>query len=166
MARRARGDVEPSRSRCRPPRADRARAVRSESEGSRLDWLRDDEDQEALDAELCRVRRAQPGAGRPGRGGRADPTLRAYDRALVARVGYGAGDAVADGRFAEALELPRPGARRGEAVDGVARGALRGAAGRPRARWWPRSWCCAPAPTSTPVARARRRCRRVWRWRR
>ena len=34
------------------------------------------------------------------------------ERALVARVGYGSGEEVADGRFAEALELPRPGARR------------------------------------------------------
>ena len=33
-------------------------------------------------------------------------------RALVARLGYGSGAALADGRFAEALELPRPGARR------------------------------------------------------
>jgi hypothetical protein len=44
----------------------------------------------------------------------ADPYLPevSMDRALVARVGYGDGDAVADGRYAEALELPRPGARR------------------------------------------------------
>jgi hypothetical protein len=44
----------------------------------------------------------------------ADPYLAevSVERALVARVGYGEGDAVADGRYAEALELPRPGARR------------------------------------------------------
>jgi len=44
----------------------------------------------------------------------ADPYLPevSFDRALVARVGYGDGEAVADGRFAAALELPRPGARR------------------------------------------------------
>ena len=44
----------------------------------------------------------------------ADPYLNevSVERALVARVGYGEGDAVADGRYAEALELPRPGARR------------------------------------------------------
>jgi hypothetical protein len=44
----------------------------------------------------------------------ADPYLAevSVDRALVARVGYGDGEAVADGRYAEALELPRPGARR------------------------------------------------------
>ena len=44
-------------------------------------------------------------------------------------MGYGGGDAVADGRFAEALELPRAGRAAGQAVDGGARGALRGAAG-------------------------------------
>ena len=44
----------------------------------------------------------------------ADPYLAevSVGRALIARVGYGEGDAVADGRYAEALELPRPGARR------------------------------------------------------
>ena len=34
-----------------------------------------------------------------------------FDRALVARVGYGSGDSLADGRFAAALELPRAGRR-------------------------------------------------------
>ncbi len=34
------------------------------------------------------------------------------ERALVVRIGYGGGAAVADGRFGEALELPRAGARR------------------------------------------------------
>jgi hypothetical protein len=44
----------------------------------------------------------------------ADPFLAevSVDRALVARVGYGDGESVAEGRFAEALELPRPGALR------------------------------------------------------
>jgi hypothetical protein len=44
----------------------------------------------------------------------ADPYLTevSVERALIARVGYGEGDAVADGRYAEALELPPPGARR------------------------------------------------------
>jgi hypothetical protein len=44
----------------------------------------------------------------------ADPYLAEVSvaRALIARVGYGEGDAVVDGRYAEALELPRPGARR------------------------------------------------------
>jgi hypothetical protein len=34
------------------------------------------------------------------------------DRALVARIGYGRGDEVAEGRFGECLELPRSGRRR------------------------------------------------------
>jgi hypothetical protein len=44
----------------------------------------------------------------------ADPYLAevSISRALVARIGYGDGDEVADGRYAAALELPRPGARR------------------------------------------------------
>ena len=36
----------------------------------------------------------------------------ALERALVARIGLGAGESVADGRFADAWELPPPGARR------------------------------------------------------
>ncbi len=44
----------------------------------------------------------------------ADPYVGelSVDRALCARIGYGNGSAVADGRFAEALELPSPGGRR------------------------------------------------------
>ncbi len=49
------------------------------------------------------------------RAARADPRVRdvAADQALVVRLGFGAGDAVADGRYEEAWELPR--ARRGTA---------------------------------------------------
>jgi hypothetical protein len=45
---------------------------------------------------------------------RADPyaTEVSAERALVARVGYGSGDEVADGRFGEARELPAEGRRR------------------------------------------------------
>jgi len=45
---------------------------------------------------------------------RADPyaTEVSPERALVARVGYGSGDDVADGRFGEARELPAEGRRR------------------------------------------------------
>ena len=44
----------------------------------------------------------------------ADPyvTEVSPDRALVVRVGYGSGDELADGRFTECVELPRPGRRR------------------------------------------------------
>jgi hypothetical protein len=34
------------------------------------------------------------------------------DHALACRIGYGSGEAVAEGRFADAIELPRAGARR------------------------------------------------------
>ncbi len=48
------------------------------------------------------------------RAGAADPYAWdvALERALVARIGLGAGESVADGRFADAWELPPPGARR------------------------------------------------------
>jgi hypothetical protein len=51
---------------------------------------------------------------RAHRAARADPWLGdvSEERALVVRVGYGSGEAIADGRFGEALELPRAGARR------------------------------------------------------
>ena len=44
----------------------------------------------------------------------ADPYVAevSRERAVVVRVGYGSGDEVADGRFDEAVELPRSGARR------------------------------------------------------
>lgn len=45
---------------------------------------------------------------------RADPYVREVsgERALVVRVGYGAGEEVADGRWSEARELPAPGTQR------------------------------------------------------
>ena len=51
---------------------------------------------------------------RAHRAATADPCLGevSAERALVARIGYGRGEAVAEGRFGEALELPRAGARR------------------------------------------------------
>ena len=47
------------------------------------------------------------------RAARADPHAREVSReaALVVRLGYGSGEAVAEGRFAEAWELPREGGR-------------------------------------------------------
>jgi hypothetical protein len=53
-------------------------------------------------------------AVRARRAATADPWLAeiSAERALVARIGYGRGEAVAEGRFGEAIELPRPGARR------------------------------------------------------
>ena len=71
-------------------------------------------DEEALDLELDSAVAVLNRSLFARRLATADPYLAevSFDRALVARVGYGDGEAVADGRFAEALELPRPGARR------------------------------------------------------
>jgi hypothetical protein len=65
---------------------------------------------EELDTGLRTLNRAL----RAHRAATADPWLGevSEDRALVARIGYGRGEAVAEGRFGEALELPRAGARR------------------------------------------------------
>jgi hypothetical protein len=77
-----------------------------------LDELR--ASREALDAELVSAAAVVNRALFARRLATADPYLCevSVDRALVARVGYGDGDEVAEGRFAEALELPRPGALR------------------------------------------------------
>jgi hypothetical protein len=77
-----------------------------------LDELR--ADAEALELELVSAVDVLNRALFARRLAAADPYLAevSVDRALVARVGYGDGEAVADGRFADALELPRPGARR------------------------------------------------------
>ncbi|MEA2377143.1 MAG: hypothetical protein QOD13_1050 [Thermoleophilaceae bacterium] len=71
-------------------------------------------DEEALDAEVGSAVVVLNRALRLRRAATADPYLAelSADRALVVRAGYGSGEAVAEGRFAEALELPRPGARR------------------------------------------------------
>jgi hypothetical protein len=70
--------------------------------------------EEELDAEVGTAMGVLNRALRAHRLAAADPYLPelSADRALVARVGYGRGDAVAEGRFAEAIELPRAGGRR------------------------------------------------------
>jgi hypothetical protein len=77
-----------------------------------LDELRADEElvRAELDAAVAVLNRALFAR----RLASADPYLVevSEERALVARIGYGDGEAVADGRYAAALELPRPGARR------------------------------------------------------
>jgi hypothetical protein len=91
----------------------RAEAFSSRDQASR--WLAElRADEEAVDRELSAALAVLNRALRSWRAARADPYLAelSFERALVARVGYGSGEAVADGRFAEALELPRPGARR------------------------------------------------------
>ena len=77
-----------------------------------LNLVRRDDDER--DAEVVRALGVLNRALHAQRAAAADPYVAdvSLDRVLVARVGYGAGDAVADGRFREAIELPRPGARR------------------------------------------------------
>jgi hypothetical protein len=98
-----------------PVPTSRATVVRPSPFDSGAEWLADlRADKEALDAELSTAFAALNRALRAWRAAAADPYVGelSYDRALVARVGYGGGDALADGRFTEALELPRPGAQR------------------------------------------------------
>jgi hypothetical protein len=84
-----------------------------------LDALRRDED--ALTAEVASGGASLNGVLRAHRVAALDPSAREVSAAgaLVARVGYGAGEQVAEGRFAAAYELPRA------AVGEVARGAER-----------------------------------------
>jgi hypothetical protein len=117
-----------------PPRQRRARSLESaevepvptsratvvrpsafESVSEAADWLAElRASEERVDEELGYALSVLNRALSARRLATADPYLSevSFDRALVARVGYGDGEAVADGRFAEALELPRPGARR------------------------------------------------------
>jgi hypothetical protein len=96
----------------------RGTVVRAEPFGSReeaalwLDQLRGDEE-EAL-AEVEGALRTLNRALRARRAATADPWLAelSAERALVTRIGYGRGEAVAEGRFGEAIELPRAGARK------------------------------------------------------
>jgi hypothetical protein len=94
----------------------RVTAVRPAPFGSSdeaADWLAGLRgDDEAVQAELAGALAVLNRALRAWRAARADPYVPelSFDRALVARVGYGSGDALADGRFTAALELPRPGA--------------------------------------------------------
>jgi hypothetical protein len=96
----------------------RATVVRPEAFGSREEaarWLAAlRADDSAMREELEGALRVLNRALRAHRAATADPWLPevSADRALVARVGYGSGEAVAEGRFGEALELPRAGARR------------------------------------------------------
>jgi hypothetical protein len=71
-------------------------------------------DRAATDAELESAVRVLNRALAAYRAASADPYAGdvSVGRALVARLGYGSGEAVAEGRFAEAMELPRGGARR------------------------------------------------------
>jgi hypothetical protein len=96
-------------------RATVVRAVAFSSGDEASGWLAElRADEGTLDVEVGAALAVLNRALRLRRAATADPYLAelSADRALVARVGYGRGEAVAEGRFAEALELPRPGARR------------------------------------------------------
>jgi hypothetical protein len=91
-------------------RATVARAAPFPSAADAAAWLASadlDSERDAAIAVLNRALRAQRAAA-------ADPYVGevSSERALVVRIGYGSGDEVADGRFGEAVELPRSGSRR------------------------------------------------------
>jgi hypothetical protein len=101
-----------------PVPTSRATVVRPEPFGSReeagawLEGLRVNDS--AMKGELDRALQILNRALRAHRAAAADPWLGevSEERALVARIGYGRGEAIAEGRYGEALELPRAGARR------------------------------------------------------
>jgi hypothetical protein len=101
-----------------PVPTSRATVVRPEPFGSREEaarWLAEVRaDDSAMEDELERAVRILNRALRARRAATADPWLPevSAERALVARIGYGRGEAVAEGRFGEAFELPRAGVRR------------------------------------------------------
>ncbi len=101
-----------------PVPTSRASVVRPEPFGSREEagaWLATVRGNDsATTEELERALRVLNRALRAFRAATADPWLSelSAERALVARIGYGRGEAVAEGRFGEALELPRAAARR------------------------------------------------------
>ena len=101
-----------------PVPTSRATVVRPEPFGSREEgarWLAAlRADDGAMSGELEWGLRILNGALRAHRAATADPWVPevSAERALVARIGYGRGEAVAEGRFGEAFELPRAGARR------------------------------------------------------
>jgi hypothetical protein len=91
-----------------------------ESDGAAAGWLdalRRDED--ALRDEVAAAVSALNGVLYAHRAAALDPYVRdvSADGALVVRVGYGAGDQVAEGRFAAAYELPRGAATSGRRAE-------------------------------------------------
>jgi hypothetical protein len=77
-----------------------------------LDGLR--ASREALDSEVGSGLTVVNRALRAWRAARADPYVGelSVERAVSVRVGHGSGEAVADGRYADAFEVPRPKGRR------------------------------------------------------
>jgi hypothetical protein len=103
-----------------PPAAPLTRVtiVRPERFGSRAEadrWLDDlQRDEQRSTDELQRAVRMLNRALHAQRVAAADPHAAdvTVERALVSRIGFGAGEAVADGRYVRAWELPRSGLRR------------------------------------------------------
>jgi hypothetical protein len=96
----------------------RATVVRPVAFGSveeAADWLAElKADKELLDDEVRLALAVVNRALRSWRAATADPYVGelSFDRSQVARLGYGAGETVADGHLAEAIEVPRPKPRR------------------------------------------------------
>ncbi len=98
----------------------RAEPLPSADDGAR--WLsRLRGDSAALDAEVDDAARELNSVLRAHRVAAADPYVREVSRSVanVVRVGYGSGDQVADGHFAEAYELPAD-ERRGRRAEAMA----------------------------------------------
>lgn len=91
-------------------RATIARAQPFGSEEAASTWLAGADLEAERDAAISVLNRAL----RAQRAAAADPYVGevSAERALVVRIGYGSGEAVADGRFDEAVELPRVGGGR------------------------------------------------------
>jgi hypothetical protein len=91
-------------------RATIARAQPFGSDEEAATWLADADLEAERDASIAVLNRAL----RAHRAAAADPYVGevSADRALVVRIGYGSGEEVAEGRFGEAVELPRAAGRR------------------------------------------------------
>lgn len=100
----------------------RATLIRAEPVPDPESWLdRLRRDADALDAEVDAAVHELNAVLRAHRAAAADPYVREVSRAVanVARVGYGNGDQVADGRFSAAYELPED-VRRGRRREAMA----------------------------------------------
>jgi hypothetical protein len=98
-----------------PGRATVARPVAFTSIDEAAEWLGElRADRERVHVEVRAAQVVLNRAMRSWRAAAADPYVGelSFERSLVARLGYGSGEAVADGRLTEAMEVPRPKARR------------------------------------------------------
>ena len=90
----------------------------------------------------------------------ADPYLHPVDRdqAIVARLGFGVGEQVADGLWTDAREIDGREPRRAARGSCIRRPASPRCSEPARPPWPARSWPCAPGSTSTTAATARPPC--------